>query len=197
MKKFLLLLSFVSVALAVWAQTNVAALKPAAKKPADQNVDVTSAHFVYDGTKHQIIYYDNVVVTNAQGLLTCERLTINVPPEGSTNSQPTNAVAETNVIIDIVRNGDTNHVTCDKAVYTYSVVNAVTNDTITFMGSPDKPAKVTNSKGWMTGEPLIWDKLNGSFSGVDTETHFKAPDNTDKGTNAPANASLLNLLSPK
>jgi lipopolysaccharide export system protein LptA len=194
MKKFLLLLSLVSVALAVWAQTNVAALKPVEKKPADQNVDVISVHFVYDGSKHQMIYYDHVVVTNAQGQLTCERLTIDV---GSTNSQPTNAVAETNVIIDIVRNDDTNHVTCDKAVYTYTVVNAVTNDTITFIGSPDKPAKVTNSKGWMTGEPLVWDKLDGSFSGVDTETHFKAPDDTGKGTNAPANASPLNFFNPK
>jgi lipopolysaccharide export system protein LptA len=197
MKKFLLLLSLVSVALAVWAQTNVAALKPVAKKPADQNVDVTSGHFVYDGGKHQMIYYDKVMVTNAQGLLTCERLTIDVPPEGSTNSQPTNAVAETNVIIDIVKNGDTNHVTCDKAVYTYTVVNAVTNDTITFTGSPDKPAKVTNSKGWMTGEPLVWDKLDGSFSGVNTETHFKAPEETGKGTNAPADASPLNFFNPK
>ncbi|MGA2869222.1 MAG: hypothetical protein ABSF34_08690 [Verrucomicrobiota bacterium] len=197
MKKFLLLLSLVSVALAVWAQTNVAVLKPVEKKPADQNVDVISRHFFYDGSKHQMIYYDNVVVTNAQGNLTCERLTIDVPPEGSTNSQPTNAVAETNVIIDIVKNGDTNHVTCDKAVYVYSVVNAVTNDTITFIGSPDKPAKVTNSKGWMTGEPLVWDKLDGSFSGVNPETHFKTPEDTGKGTNAPASASPLDFFNPK
>jgi len=193
MKKFLILLSAVIVASAVWAQTNttaVAAPKPANQKPAEQEIGVTSGRFVYDGNKRQVIYSDHVVVTNLQGKLTCERLTIDLPPEGATNSQPTNAVAETNVVIDFVNKGDTNHVTCDKAVYAYSVVNAVTNNTITFIPSPNNPAEVQNAKGTMTGEPLIWNIVTQQFSGVNPVMHFRVPADTGKGTNA----SPFNIL---
>lgn len=194
MKKLLFLLSAAIVGTAVCAQTNgtqEVVQKPANQKPAEQEIGLTSGHFLYDGNKHHVIYFDTVVVTNYQGKLTCERLTIDLPPEGSTNSQPTNAVAETNVVIDIVRNGDTNHVTCDKAVYTYLVVNAVTNDTISFFGSTNNPAKVRSAKGWMTGEPLVWNNLNGQFSGVNTETHFQVPSDTGRDTNA---GSPFNIL---
>jgi len=135
-----------------------------------------------------------VVVTNAQGTLFCERLTINLPPEGSFDRQPTNAVAETNVVIDFVKQGDTNHITCDRAIYTYVILKGATNDTITFWGSDTRPAKVENSKGWMTGEPLVWDNVTGNFSGVDTETHFRIPATASTGTNSPSDAGPLNFL---
>jgi hypothetical protein len=48
-------------------------------------------------------------------------LTIDLPPEGSLDRQPTNAVAETNVVVNLVKKGDTNHITCDRAIYTYVV----------------------------------------------------------------------------
>ncbi len=56
------------------------------------------------------------------------------------------------------------------------------------------PAKVENSKGWMTGEPLIWDNLSGNFSGLNTETHFKVPAQPASGTNPPAAIVPLNFL---
>ncbi len=154
---------------------------------------LTSTHFLYDGAKQQVIYYDHVVVTNAMGSLTCEHLTINLPPEGSLDRQPTNAVAATNVVVIFVKQADTNHVTCDRAIYAYQILNGTTNDAITFLGSPGHPARVENSKGWMTGEPLVWDNLNGNFSGVNTETHFKVPSTASNGTNAPATVMPFNL----
>ncbi len=201
MKKFLYLFFAVIVASAIRAQTNVpapvtaapepAAPKPANTKPAEQEIGVTSGQFVYDGTKSLAIYSDHVVVTNGQGKLTCERLTINLPPQGATNSQPTNAVAETNVVIDFLDKGDTNHVTCDQAVYTYNVANAVTNETINFYGSTNNPAEVQNVKFTMTGEPLVWDVVNQKFSGTNTVMHFHAPADGGKGTNG---ASPFNLF---
>jgi lipopolysaccharide export system protein LptA len=184
MRKFLFLLSAALVASAVWAQTNAVVKKPANKKPVEQDFDVTSAHLLYDQNKSKLIYFDHVVVTNVQGNLTCARLIIDLPPQGSTNSQVTNAFAETNVIINIFKDGDTNHITCDQAVYSYGVVNAITNQTITFIGSSNRPAKMENSKGWMTGEPLVWDNVNKQFSGTHPQTVFKAPADIGGGSNS-------------
>ena len=161
--------------------------------PGGQDVGLTSTHFRYDGAKQQVIYYDHVVVTNALGSLTCEHLTIDLPPEGSPDRQPTNAVAATNVVVIFIKQADTNHITCDRAIYRYQVLKGATNDTITFLGSAGHPARVENAKGWMTGEPLVWDNLTGDFSGVNTETHFYVPKTTSDGTNPAATAMPFNF----
>jgi lipopolysaccharide export system protein LptA len=126
------------------------------------------------------VYYDHVVVTNGQGRLSCERLTINLPPEGAADNHPTNAVAETNVDIIFVNNkGETNHTTCDKGIYDYHVVNAVTNETFFFTGH----ATNTMAQGWFTGEPLIWDNIKQTFDfGSDVDMHLKL-----RGTNSSFN----------
>jgi hypothetical protein len=190
MIKYRFLMTATILALAAEAVDAVATNPP----PGEQEVGVTATHFFYDGGKQQVIFYDEVVATNAQGRLTCARLTIDMPPEGSLDRQPTNALAETNVVIDLVKQGDTNHITCERAIYTYLIIHGSTNDTITFVGSPTAPAKVENSKGWMTGEPLIWDNVNGNFSGLNTETHFKVPAQSASGTNPPAATVPLNFL---
>lgn len=199
MKKLFYLFFVLIVASAIRAQTNAPAAaapepalpKPTNAKPAEQEIGVTSGQFIYDGVKSLAIYFDQVVITNAQGKLTCERLTISLPPQGTTNSQPTNAVAETNVVIDFTDKGDTNHVTCDKAVYAYSVVNSVTNETINFYGSTNNPAEVQNAKFTLTGEPLVWDVVAQKFSGSQNVMHFHAPAEGGKGTNS---ASPFNLF---
>jgi hypothetical protein len=190
MIKYWFLLTVTMVALAGAAAATVATNAP----PGEQEVGVSAQHFLYDGSKQQVIYYDEVVATNAQGSLACGRLTINLPPEGSLDRQPTNAVAETNVVIDFVKQGDTNHITCARAIYNYLIIHGATNETITFVGSATAPAKVENSKGWMTGEPLIWDNLSGNFSGLNTETHFKVPAQPASGTNPPPATVPLNFL---
>jgi lipopolysaccharide export system protein LptA len=149
-------------------------------KPPEQEIGLHSDHFYYDGKARQLVYYDNVVATNSQGQLACERLTIMLPPEGSANSHLTNVVAETNVVIDFLKNGETNHITSDKAIYDYGVVNAATNETITFTGH----ARGENARGWMTGEPLVWDNIANRFTGTDFKTILKVAPSSGNGTNA-------------
>jgi lipopolysaccharide export system protein LptA len=171
MKTILLLLIAGSCGLA-WAQTNLPA-----QKPLEQEVGVHSDHFYFDGKARQLVYYDDVVATNWEGTLTCERLTIKLPPEGSADNHPTEIDAETNVVVDFTKNGETNHVTSDKAIYAYSVVNAVTNVTITFTGH----AKAENAKGWMTGEPLVWDNVASRFTGTDFKMIYRPGPNSGNG----------------
>ncbi|HXR04228.1 MAG TPA: STN domain-containing protein [Verrucomicrobiae bacterium] len=56
--------------------------------------------------------------------LASERLTVDRWPSGE------RITAETNVVID----SGTNHITCDRAVYAYTVQNGVTNGTLTTTG---------------------------------------------------------------
>lgn len=175
MKTLLCLLMLVTVAAIGWsqtnstaqtnltAQTNVIVVQTNAmtqtnampQSAASQEFGLTSDHGTFDGNTRQIVYYGHVVVTNAQLWLACERLTLNFPPQEA-GDHPTNAVAETNLdIIYIDSKGETNHLTCDKGVYDYGVVNGLTNETCTFTGH------VTNrtDKGWITGEPMVWDNI--------------------------------------
>jgi lipopolysaccharide export system protein LptA len=175
MNKFFLLMMAVGGGSVLLAQTN-----PTVPPPAQQEIGLHSDHFQFDGSARQLVYYDHVRATNAQGKLTCDRLTIYLPPEGSASTRPTNAVAEANVVIDFVNRGDTNHLTCDKVIYNYSVADAVTNETFTFTGH----ATNTSDKVWMTGEPLVWDNVKGRFSGSNFESHFKQPASSGTGTNA-------------
>ena len=79
-----------------------------------------------------MFYIGHVVVIDPKAKLWCGQLTVDLPAEGG---RPTNIVAITNVVIDTLDDkGQTNHITADKAVYTYSVLNSVTNETITFTG---------------------------------------------------------------
>jgi lipopolysaccharide export system protein LptA len=176
MKTMLLLLLAGSCGL-VWAQTNLPA-----QKSSDQEVGVHSDHFFYENKTRELVYYDNVVATNWQGQLTCARLAILMPADGG---HPTNIVAETNVVIDFMQGGDTNHITSDKAIYVYGVVNGVTNETITLTGH----ARGENSSKLMTGEPLVWDNIAERFFGTDFKTILK-PTSKGNGTNA----SPFNLL---
>ncbi len=158
----------------------------------ERDIGLHSGQFYYDGKSRQLVYYDNVTVTNWEGKLSCERLAILLPPEGSADNHPTSIVAETNVVIDLLKNNDTNHITSDKAIYAYSVLNAVTNETITFTGH----ARGEDSRGWMTGEPLVWDNVANRFSGTDFKTIIKPSPNSGDGANPPP-AGTNNLTAPK
>ena len=137
------------------AQSNTATTaKPASTNSPDHTFSVSSDHGTFDGKTRQVVGYGNVVVTNAQLILTCERITVNFPAE-SEGDHPTNAIAETNVYIVSVDNtkGETNHLTCDKATYSYNVANGITNELYTFTGHC---TNIVNGK-IITGEPMIWD----------------------------------------
>lgn len=200
MKMLLCLLMIVAVAPVAWPQTNVTAqtnatvvqtnvMAPTNATPpsaARQEFGLTSDHGTFDGNTRQIVYYDHVVVTNAQLRLACERLTLNFPPQ-NLGDHPTNAVAETNLDIIYKDNkGETNHLSADKGIYDYSIVNGVTNETCTFTGH------VTNrtDKGWITGEPMVWDNIQKVLHVSNLQILGKM-----SGSNASdTNASPFNLL---
>lgn len=150
------------------AQTN--SLPPA---PAEQEIGLHSDHFFFNGKARQLVYYDHVVVTNLQGSLACERLTVFLPPEGVTGARP-RVTADTNVVIRFTNGSQTNRLTCDQAIYEYRVVNAVTNETITFTGHA-RVADEANTNNWMTGEPLVWDNVIGGFRGSNVQGNFSFP----------------------
>jgi lipopolysaccharide export system protein LptA len=160
---------------------------PPSPSPSEQEIGLHAGRGYFDGNARQVVYYDHVVVTNAQGRLACERLTINLPPAGAADSHPTNAVAETNLdIIFVDSKGQTNHLTADRGTYDYSVVNAVTNETFTFSGhaTNDSPQAV------FSGEPLVWDNIRNRFDfGRHVDMQIKVKSNSG-GTNA----SPFNIL---
>jgi lipopolysaccharide export system protein LptA len=166
MKKLLFLGMVFTMGAFAGAQTNSPA--PA---PAPQEIGLHADHFYYEGNARQIVYEGHVVVTNAQSRLSCGKLTINLPPAGAADNHPTNAVAETNLDIVYVdtKKGETNELTADKGVYDYSVVRGVTNELFTFTGH----ARLTSANGWMTAEPLKWDRVINHFYGDNPVFQYK------------------------
>lgn len=162
----------------VRAQTNA----PAQTTP-EPKTEISSDTGHFDGIKNQMIYLGHVFVTdNVKAKLRCEQLTVDLPPDFG---HPTNIVAETDVVIDVMdEKGQTNHITADKAVYAYSVVNAVTNEMVKFTGGNPTP-KVENPQFTITGDPLVLNLVTKQFSGVNYRTIFKQPPTSGNGTNSP------------
>ncbi len=89
--------------------------------------------------------------------------------------------------------GQTNHATSDKAVYNYNVQGAVTNETVTLTGN----AKTENAQAILTGEPIIWNRVNGSLTATNEHTIFRQNlDSAMTETNSTA-ASTNKLSAPK
>jgi lipopolysaccharide transport protein LptA len=159
MKKTLLLLMAGWCGVAV-AQTNPvspavpATNAPAAKAPTQINSDAAD----FDLNTRQAVYRGNVTVVDPQVKLTCGWLVVDLPSAGAHLSH---VVAETNVVIDFADGkGQTYHVTAAKAVYAYQVEGAVTNETVTFTGSP----KVETTQSTIESEPMIWDRVRNKFT---------------------------------
>jgi lipopolysaccharide export system protein LptA len=190
MKKLLMLILAGSCGL-LWAQTNLPVAQtntvPAAgtaagsaptNRPAAKPVEptvITSDSADFD--QKQLIYRGNVQETGPEADLKCELLTIDL-----LGGHVSHAYADTNVVIDFIKDGKKYHVTSARAVYDYELVtnetvnlvtnamlnlvtnaavNLTTNETVTLTGSP----KVVSADGIMTGEPMIWNRATGSFHG--------------------------------
>lgn len=176
MKLIVILLLAVNCGL-VWAQTN-----SPDQKPPEQQIEISSKSGHFDGITHQAVYLGDVFVTDATSKLHCERLTMYLPAEGGS---PTNIVAETNVVIDMLDDkGQTNHITADKAVYNYSVVGAVTNEIVTFTGGTPGP-KVESPQYTIWGDPLVLDLATKQYSGTNYHMIYKLPPGSGHGTNTP------------
>jgi lipopolysaccharide transport protein LptA len=121
----------------------------------------------FDITAREAFYYGNVRVDDPQMKLTCAKMTADLPQTGGHINR---IVAETNVVIDSVDDkGQTNHATSDKAIYVYNVQNGVTNETVTLTGN----AKVENAQGWLTGEPIVWDRAKNSLHAENQKMLFR------------------------
>jgi len=162
------------------AQTNTGAAADPGRAPTLISSD--SADFDLGSSPRQAFYYGNVHVNDPQMKLTSAKLVADLPMTGGHISR---IVAETNVVINFLDDkGQTNHAISDKAVYIFNLQNGVTNETVTLSGH----ASVTNSDGsWMTGEPIIWDRVKNSVHATNERISIKQNvSDAMGGTNAPA-----------
>ena len=164
MKIFNLIAAAVLCASAVRAQINADTSAGSAPRPPTR---IESARADFDMTGRRAVYRGNVRVDDPQMKLTCEQLVVDLPPDAG---HPDRIVGETNVVIDFTdAKGQTMHATSDKAVYIYNVQNGATNETVTLTGN----AKVENAQGWLTGEPVIWNRANNSLSAMNQKMIFR------------------------
>lgn len=171
MKKLLILLLVGSGAL-VRAQTSAPA-------PTGQQTEIYSDNAHFDGNTRQLTYLGHVIVTDPRATLNCGLLTVDLPSSGG---HPTNIVAMTKVVMDALdEKNETNHITCEKAVYTYTVANGVTNEIVTLSGSPQP--QIVNPRGTTVADVIVWDCENKTYS-WSGNYRFTANPNSSNGTNA-------------
>ncbi len=178
MKKILLLLLSITGGF-VLAQTNASA----PKKVPQQLTAISSDSADFDLNIRRAIYCGNVFVLQPpMVMMRCEWLVVDLPSSGGHLSHVS---AATNVVIDFVdEKGLTNHITSAKAVYAYSQVGSVTNETVTFTGTPTERPKVEYPDYTITSEPLIWDRAANHYIFHNETMIFHQSTNSLGGSNA-------------
>jgi lipopolysaccharide transport protein LptA len=180
---YLIALMAVTAGMAARAQSNTNAAPQPPRAPT--RIDSDSADF--DMGARTAVYRGNVRVADPEMKLTCAWLIADLPQSGG---RVNHIVAETDVVIDgLDTKGQTIHATSDKAVYDFLVKDSVTNELVTLTGN----AEVENAQGWLTGEPIIWDRATGHLSATDQHMRFRqnlngatADTNAPPATNNPA-----------
>lgn len=152
------------------------------------HIDSDNADF--DLNSRTAIYRGDVVVSDPGMKLTCAQLVANLPQSGRINQ----IIAETNVVIDFTDpKGQKLHATSEKAIYHFSVKNGATNETVTLTGN----AKVENSQGWLTGDPIVWNRADGHLTATNPKMIYRQDLNSVlTKTNLPA-AKTNQLPTPK
>lgn len=120
----------------------------------------------FDGMGRTVTYRDNVCVSNADIKLTCQLLVADLPQSGGRLSR---IVAETNVVIDAKDDeGHPIHATGDKSVYDYSMINGVTNITVTLTGNPQPRVIAYQGSFVLTNwaDVIIWDRATKGFRSI-------------------------------
>lgn len=122
------------------------------------------------------VWQGNVRGYEQRGNLNCDLLTGEWPQQSSNVFR--NVVAEgkqNRVLIDWWdQKGQTNHAVADKAVYTYSVTNSVTNDDVILTGNP----VVWSSQGTNAGDKIIWHRISDTVETINSKMTIK-----ERGTN--------------
>jgi len=183
---FCFLLSVFIWAFSAAAQTNSAtpAPEPGTNAVTQKNIpaprpptDIFSDHGRFNLRSNVFVYDGNVRIDDSQMELTCDLLTVEapkLPPSEKYNR----ATADGNVIIDFIDDkGETNHATSERAVYTYSITNFVTNAFVVLTGNP----VVTNTQGAFAGDPIVWDRIKDEV----TSPHLLRMTIQQNQTNAP------------
>jgi len=173
MKKLLFLLLAGTGGL-IWAQTNAPA---PAKPPTLTTINSDSADFDMNGRRME--YIGHVVLIDPQLHLFCGRLVVELPKEGQHPNRISAEATETNVVMDLIQNGQTYHVTCTNAVYTFGVVNSVTNELVTLTGDP----VAKSGENVMEGDKIVWDRVTGHFRVFNQRGTMQASPDGKQGTN--------------
>jgi lipopolysaccharide export system protein LptA len=178
---FLILLS-VAMAVSLRAQTNVpaSASRPIvptahasgvhtnAASTGLQVIEITSDHIEGSLLSRTATYRGNVRVNDPQMKLRSEYL-IAVKLD-QPNGKYESVAAVTNVVIDFFdAEGQTNHVTGTRAVYTLSVTNSITNELVRITGDP---RAVVSDGTVITGDSLTWDCIAKKMSVENGKTVF-------------------------
>lgn len=169
-----------SVFFAVAALLAASPTVPQKKTPPRQPTQIESDRAEFDLNTRRAVYLGHVKVDDPEMKLRCEQMTVDFP---ATGGQPTNIVAEVNVVIDFTDSqGQTAHATGDRAVYHYAVTGGITNATVTLTGNPPW---VTNTQGALTGKVIICDIATRHISATGQTMTFKQNLNGSTGTNPP------------
>lgn len=153
MKTFWTILAVAGCGVALLAQTNTTGTVKPERGPT--LIDADSLEFKLES--FSAVYTGNVKVNDPQMQLTCAILTARFRTNNS-RLEIESIVAETNVVIDAVDfEGRTNHATADKLVYSYTVVEGITNQTLELTGNP----KLMNPLGGLAGEIIFVDMVKG------------------------------------
>lgn len=148
------------------AQTNA----PPDPKPerAPTLIDADTLEFRLES--RSAVYSGNVKVTDPQMRLTCELLTARFMTNNA-RLEIESIIAETNVVIDALDwEGRTNHATADKLVYSYSVVDGTTNQTLELTGKP----KLVNPMGGLSGDLIFVDLVKGKVFAKNQTTSIQS-----------------------
>lgn len=157
--------------------------RSAAMKPRSPIFIEAAGPAVFDMDNHWVSYRDDVHVTDGQMKLTCDWLMANFPGNGE---QPTNIVAETNVIADFTdARGRRERATGNKAVYHYEVQDGTTNETITLTGNPPQIQEGPGFTNRLTGNAIVYD-LRTRLMTVTEPKGAYYPTNSPAGTNVQA-----------
>jgi len=144
------------------AQTNTPGALAAPRGP----TRISSDSGEFDLAGHEAVYRGHVHVDDPQMKLVCEHLVADVPQAGG---HVNHIVAQTNVVIDFMDKGHTNHATGDKAVYVYAEQDGVTNETVTLTGNP----QMENDQGTLTGDVIVFDRLNNHLTASNQRMIFR------------------------
>ena len=181
--------------------TNRPSSSPATNQPDPANQPRTpltiesTGPLIIDMINHWATYSDNVHVTDGQTKLTCEWLKADFSAIGDQINQPTNIVAETNVVVDYIDpKGQKGRALGNKAVYEFQVLNGVTNETVTLTGNlPKNPPEVLQGPNYtnrLIGSKFVYN-LRTKIWHIDQPNGIYYRTNSSAGSNSQADDALL------